>query len=122
MNIEIIGYSAAVVTNISIYPQAYDIYLIVKSKEYEKLLGLSLTMFSLQSSGCVLWFIYALVNNVYPVVMGSLMCLMPSTYIIYCIIFYKPRENNHLEKNFVNEVIDAEIIVASGSSLPNVNN
>ena len=58
MNIEIIGYSAAVVTNISIYPQVYDIYLIVKSKEYEKLLGLSLTMFLLQSSGCVLWFIY----------------------------------------------------------------
>ena len=119
MNIEIIGYSAAVVTNISIYPQAYEIFLIVKSREFDKLFGLSITMFTLQSTGCVLWLIYALFNNIYPVIMGSIMCLIPSIYIILCIVKYRPIENINLEKI---EETESEIVIASGSSIANINN
>ena len=55
-------------------------------------------MFTLQSTGCVLWLIYALLNNIYPVIMDSIMCLIPSIYIILCIVKYRPIENINLEK------------------------
>ena len=35
--IETIGYTAAVVTNISVYPQAYEVYVIVQTRQYTKL-------------------------------------------------------------------------------------
>ena len=40
--IDVVGYSAAVITNVSIFPQAYDVYIIVSTAEYNKLIGLSL--------------------------------------------------------------------------------
>jgi uncharacterized protein with PQ loop repeat len=34
--IDVIGFTAAIITNISFYPQAYEIYIIVNTHEYEK--------------------------------------------------------------------------------------
>ena len=40
--VEAIGYGAAVITNISVYPQAYEVYIIVQTKQYAKLNTLSI--------------------------------------------------------------------------------
>lgn len=94
--IDMIGYTAAVITNISVYPQAYKVYRILTNKNYEKLNSISLPMYILQSFGCVLWLIYAIMINLYPVMFGSIMCLLPSGYIIIVLIF---NQNKHQVTN-----------------------
>ena len=99
--IDVVGYSAAVITNVSIFPQAYDVYIIVSTAEYNKLIGLSPYMFALQCSGCILWFSYAYLTNVTPVMVGSTTCFIPSFYILIMIIWFRPSEiaNDDCEKN-----------------------
>lgn len=124
LGISIIGYTAAVITNISVYPQAYEVYIIIDTNEYDKLNGLSLTMYALQTSGCFIWLTYSSLLGLYPIIFGSIFCIIPSLYIIYGIIMYRqtvmpegitrdqfiydeqPRQNND----------NTEIVVASGSS------
>ena len=53
-------------------------------------------MYILQSFGCVLWLIYAIMINLYPVMFGSIMCLLPSGYIIIVLIF---NQNKHQVTN-----------------------
>ena len=84
--IDVIGYAAAVITNISVYPQAFKVNKILTNQNYEKLNSISLPMYILQSFGCVLWLIYAIVTNLYPVMFGSVMCLLPSCYIIIILV------------------------------------
>ena len=109
---EAAGYAAAVVTNVSVYPQAYEVYVIVKTGEHEKLLGISLCMYVLQASGCVLWLIYACAMGLYPIIFGSVLCLVPSTYIAYCVAVHRPTgvvpDDAH--------GCPSEIIIATGSS------
>ena len=88
--IDFIGYGAAIITNISIYPQAYEIYIIVNINNHEKLQGISLTMYILQSIGSLLWLIYAYYVKLYPIIAGAILRLVPSIYIIYNVYMYKP--------------------------------
>ena len=89
--IESIGYLAAVVINFSAYPQARKVQLIIVSKDYNRLTSISIPMYSLQTAGCILWFIYAVLSNVYPIIFGSIMCFIPSVYILGNITYYKPK-------------------------------
>ena len=92
--VEGVGYLAAVVINISVYPQARKVQLIVASKDYNKLSSLSIPMFSLQTAGCILWLIYAFISSIYPIMFGSIMCFIPSLYILCNITYYKKSEPN----------------------------
>lgn len=87
--IDIIGFAAAIITNISFYPQAYDIYIIMNTHQYEKLYTLSLSTFSLTGIGCVLWLIYAIILLIYPVIFGTILTIIPSIYICSVLIYYK---------------------------------
>ncbi len=114
--IDIIGYAAAVVTNISIFPQAYDVFIIINTAEYNKLIGISSYMFFLQCSGCVLWFTYAYMTNLFPIMVGSISCFVPSSYILCMVLIYKPT-NTIIENNEKNE--SSEVIVSSSVSFNN---
>jgi len=110
--VESLGYAAAVVTNISVYPQAYEVHMIVGSGDTEKLTSISLTMFLLQGAGCAMWFIYALCRGIWPVVAGSIMTMLPSGYIIVTVMA-------HRKDNAQPAIADAdtsEIIVATGNN------
>ena len=87
--IDMTGYAAAVITNISVYPQAYKVYRILTNSNYEKLNSISLYMYLLQTFGCILWLLYAMMTNLYPVMFGSIMCLIPSGYIIVILTCYQ---------------------------------
>jgi uncharacterized protein with PQ loop repeat len=124
--VEIIGYSAAIVTNTSIYPQAYEVYIIVNTNEYEKLDTLSFTTFFLQLIGCVMWLIYGIITTTYPIIAGSILCIIPSGYIALNIVCYKEihahNENQQIissPQNVITPIEDeSEIIIASGSNWP----
>ena len=89
LGISIIGYTGAVITNISVYPQAYEVYIIINTNEFDKLNGLSLTMYSLQTTGCFIWLTYSVLLRLYPIIFGSIFCIIPSIYIIYGILMYR---------------------------------
>jgi len=86
---DIIGFAAAIITNISFYPQAYEIYNIAKAKEYERLDAVSLTTFSLTGGGCTLWLIYSCILQIYPIMLGSTLTIIPSIYICVILIYWK---------------------------------
>ena len=111
--VDIVGYAAAVVTNISIYPQAYEVYVIVRAEQCEKLHGLSLHMYVLQTTGCLLWLVYACIMSLYPIMFGSVLCLIPSTYIIYNIYVYRRVEAQGDHES--GPIDTSEIIIASSN-------
>ena len=91
---DIFGYIAAVFTNISIYPQAYKVYTLVKDKKYQELKTISLITISLHIFGCMLWIIYAVLDDIkIPLLMGCIMAIIPNSYILIQIniinYFYK---------------------------------
>ena len=94
--INLIGYIAAVVTNICMYPQAYNIRVIIYNKKYNQLSSLSSYSFFLQIIGCILWILYSslMIPSVVPIMVGSTLCLIPSIYIWINIIKYKGRESS----------------------------
>ena len=89
MFLDIIGYIAAIFNNISMYPQAYNVYKIIKKKEYNQLNTLSLYTLIYITIGCNLWLYYAIEKNIYPIILGCILCLIPTGYIIICkLTFY----------------------------------
>ena len=124
LGISIIGYTGAVITNISVYPQAYEVYIIINTNEFDKLNGLSLTMYSLQTTGCFIWLTYSVLLRLYPIIFGSIFCIIPSIYIIYGILMYRQtimpegisREQFTQESQIRQIKDDTEVVVASSSS------
>ena len=116
---EIIGYTAAVINNISVYPQAYEVYIIVSAKQYEKLKTLSTHMFMLQLIGCMLWLSYSYYKNLYPIIFGSIMTIIPSGYILLNICYYSDIVTmDEGCNNIQSEVIVATSSVFSGDTSP----
>ena len=117
MFIDIIGFTAAIITNISFYPQAYDIYIIVNTRKYEELNSISLATFSMTGFGCTLWLIYAIMLSIYPMIMGSILTIIPSLYICSVLLFYKfLYKNLHQTTSNFNQNINAEIIMETVQS------
>lgn len=87
--IDIVGYIAAFITNISLYPQTYKIYRISASREYEKLHTISLPTYLLNVLGCSLWLCYGTLVNAYPILFGSIMSIIPATYICFTLIYVR---------------------------------
>ena len=128
--IELIGYLAAITTNISLYPQAYEVYIIIDTKEYDKLNSISIPTFSLQILGCIFWLTYALLLKIQPIIAGSIMSMLPSSYITYKTYIYRNhntstvRDHENIIQNEINNINkdDGEIIIASGSNYQEYNN
>lgn len=83
MFFNILGYIAAILTTISFVPQAL---LIIKTKNTQ---GISLTMYSLFTTGVACWLIYGLYFGMIPVVIANLITLVLALIILTFKIKYK---------------------------------
>lgn len=86
--IDILGYSAAVFTNISIYPLAFNIYCTVRDEEYVRLQSISFNTHLLMEIGCFVWLVYAYLASIYPILVGTTIYIIPNSYIILIIIYH----------------------------------
>ena len=98
--IDWIGFAAAIITNISFYPQAYEVHIICTNKDYDKLNAISLPTFSLTGFGCSLWLVYSYVLNITPMIFGSILTIVPSLYICTILIYwnYFLRGKNNIQQ------------------------
>ena len=83
MYAELLGYIAACCTTIAFVPQVMKTY---RSKSAE---GLSLGMFLLFTSGIILWLIYGIMINEYPIIIANLVTLVLALILIYFKLRYK---------------------------------
>lgn len=74
--IEMIGYTAAIITTISFLPQMIKIIRLKKTSE------LSLVMYILYSFGIFLWFIYGLLIWSLPVIIANFVTLILAVIIL----------------------------------------
>ncbi|MEI7916554.1 MAG: SemiSWEET transporter [Methylophilaceae bacterium] len=74
---DIIGYCAAFLTTIAFAPQAYQ------SWKTRNLDGISLTMYSLFTTGVALWFFYGLLIHSMPIIFANTITLFLSSSIMY---------------------------------------
>ena len=74
---DIIGYCAAFLTTIAFAPQAYQ------SWKTRNLDGISLTMYSLFTTGDALWFFYGLLIHSMPIIFANTITLFLSSSIMY---------------------------------------
>lgn len=106
--IDIIGYLAALCANMSMYPHAYNIRLIVYRGEYHKLQNMSIALNILQTVSCMLWFIYGNVKGLYPIMISCTINTIPNTYIVYMLVRYRVCRDNIID-NGVDKGIDTDI-------------
>ena len=123
--VELIGYVAAFLNNISIYPQAYNVYIMNKEEEFEKIEAISIKTFSLVQIGCMLWVYYSYVTSVWPMFVGTTVYLVPNSFVLFIITshYLNPRPNVintiHNVNEYTSDLIydSAEVISASGSNI-----
>ena len=113
------GYMAAIISNVSLYPQAWEVRRIIKTCEYEKLNSISLSTFSLNLAGCGLWLIYGIASELYPIIFGSILSIIPSTYICIILLYWHIMLQPHIEntESQLSITHDDTIVIASGSSI-----
>ena len=85
MHTELLGYLAAICTTVAFVPQVLKTY---KSKSAE---NLSLGMFLFFASGIVLWLIYGIMINEYPIIVANLVTLVLAVILIYFKFLYKTK-------------------------------
>ena len=81
--IEIIGLAAAALTTISFLPQAIKVWKTKSAKD------LSLGMFSIFTTGVLLWLIYGILVVDIPIIAANAVTLMLSGTILYFKLTYK---------------------------------
>ena len=87
---DIVGYAAAIFSNVSIYPQAYIVCKLISKKKYSELKTISSVTYIFFFISSILWFIYAYKYSLYPIYLGSIICIIPTIYILStkCIYSY----------------------------------
>ncbi|MBK8700229.1 MAG: SemiSWEET transporter [Saprospiraceae bacterium] len=85
MNLELLGYSAAVITTSSFIPQVYKIYQTKSARD------VSLVMFTFFSTGVILWLIYGLILLSWPIIFANTATLIMSLCILFMKIKYDRR-------------------------------
>ncbi len=75
-DLEILGFSAAFLTTASFLPQAFKT---IKTRETS---ALSLTMYSLFTSGVLLWLIYGVYKQDYAIIFANAVTLLLSSIIL----------------------------------------
>lgn len=91
-NIELLGYTAAVLTTVAFVPQ---VVLVYKTKDTD---SISLLMFLIFSVGLFCWMVYGVVLNQLPIILANAITILLSLYILYMKITEKRRKNNALNK------------------------
>jgi len=81
--VEMVGILAAIGTTSSFIPQAYRVF---KTKKTE---DLSLGMFLLFSGGTILWIIYGVLINSFPLVLANCVTFIMAFYILMMKIKHK---------------------------------
>ena len=79
----IIGLLAAIATTSSFLPQA------IKTIKTKKTSGISLKMYSIFSFGTLLWFIYGIMNNDWPIIIANGITLIFASVILAYKIKYR---------------------------------
>jgi len=74
--IRLLGYTAAVLTTLSFFPQA------LKTLRSGDTSGISLRMYLLFTSGISLWALYGLLNRDGPVLVANLVTLVPAGVVL----------------------------------------
>lgn len=72
----ILGFTAAICTTIAFIPQAVKVYRTKHTKD------ISLGMFSLLNLGFVLWLIYGIILNSYPIILANAVTIIFAVYIL----------------------------------------
>ena len=85
---DIVGYSAAFFTNISLYPLAWNAFVFAKNKELVRLDSISMYTLVYNEMGCSLWFIYAFNTGLLPIMVGAVLSLIPTSFIIITKLCY----------------------------------
>lgn len=85
MNIEILGFLAAILTTSAYLPQVYKIW---KTKNTE---SVSLTMYLVMFLGVFLWLIYSLFIKSFPLIIANTLTLL----IIIIILYFKINSKNN---------------------------
>jgi len=85
MNIEILGFLAAILTTSAYLPQVYKIW---KTKNTE---SVSLTMYLVMFLGVFLWLIYSLFIKSFPLIVANTLTLL----IILIILYFKINSKNN---------------------------
>jgi MtN3 and saliva related transmembrane protein len=75
--IDVLGYSAAIATTASFFPQVYKVF---KTKKTE---DLSLGMFILFCLGTCCWSIYGLMMKSFPITLANTVTMLLTLYILY---------------------------------------
>jgi MtN3 and saliva related transmembrane protein len=87
-HIELIGYCAAFLTTIAFLPQA------IQSWRTRDVSGVSLLMYSLFTAGVVLWLIYGLIIDKWPIILANTLTLT----LALSILLLKLRHTSHHRK------------------------
>ena len=81
--VDILGYIAAFITNISMYPQAFDVM------NNNNIHDINPVSFFVQSFGCGLWIWYGYEIESMPIFIGSSCSIIPNSYITVKSIIYR---------------------------------
>lgn len=82
-SVELVGYVAATLTTTAFFPQVIKTY---KSKDTK---SISLSMYAVLTLGIILWLIYGLYLNSYPIILANAVTLIAVLYIIIMKIKHK---------------------------------
>lgn len=85
MYAELLGYIAAFCTTVAFVPQ------VVKTYKSKSAASLSLGMFLFFTGGVVLWLIYGIMINEYPIIAANVVTLILAVTLIYFKLRYKDR-------------------------------
>lgn len=85
MYAELLGYIAAFCTTVAFVPQ------VVKTYKSKSAASLSLGMFLFFTGGIVLWLIYGIMINEYPIIAANVVTLILAVTLIYFKLRYKDR-------------------------------
>ena len=85
--LELLGYTAAVLTTISFVPQ---VILVYKTKDTD---SISLSMFLIFSIGTFTWGLYGLLLKQLPILLANGITLVLALYILYMKVTEKSRKN-----------------------------
>ena len=85
MYAELLGYIAAFCTTVAFVPQ------VVKTYKSKSAASLSLGMFLFFTGGLVLWLIYGIMINEYPIIVANVVTLILAVTLIYFKLRYKDR-------------------------------
>lgn len=89
MNVEYLGYVAALLTTAAFLPQ------VIKTIKTKDTSGISLTMYIFFVIGIFLWFIYGYILNAMPIMLANLF----TGIMALIILFYKFREVQSTSRN-----------------------